>query len=551
MKKRIICLLLTVALVASLTSCGSGKRSEQGADGMPAVAEQTEEKTSEIYANPDSSNVQELNRIFHENPEDGEAWLNDYLFGTRPSNDDQLTEPGDLEETEEPEKPESNTQPEELRELSDEEKVEALKKYFQETDFLESKDCAKTKVNNYVTLSGKKKDEIYAELTSPRKGLKTEHWMEIFNSLNKKTQKKVLKYAAQPVTEEPAADESQEHRQPNMAGQGYKWLVGRLEEKENRERIWSNLSKKTKAWLKDQFEGPEPPAPEGFSTLEIILMVVCALLVAMVATVFLLSNRRLNEMSARIDAERKKRNKQEQEQNRASAVRTAARKTVPGGMSQSLKKQYEESLTQVRRSAPASEPPVRYHRPKSAPPVNQPAEPVGKSVTPAATMGMSAAAATAHREATKSANGQASVRPMTPAAPPVPDNSKVLDGYYEVKAECVANARYGLNTGLTLEKRSTQPVDPPVPYVVYADRSVTLNMDFYRRVGGDYPNNDRAWSALMNPAVQIHNGFTIVSRRTGPVKTPADAAGKKILEIKRAHIGEDGKVTSNGEIILE
>ena len=406
-------------------------------------------------------------------------------------------------------------------------------------------------MSKYATVGGKKKDEIYADLMSPKKGLKTEHWMEIFNSLNKKTQKKVLKYAAQPVTEEPAADESQEHRQPNMAGQGYKWLVGRLEEKENRERIWSNLSKKTKAWLKDQFEGPEPPAPEGFSTLEIILMVVCALLVAMVATVFLLSNRRLNEMSARIDAERKKRNKQEQEQNRASAVRTAARKTVPGGMSQSLKKQYEESLTQVRRSAPASEPPVRYHRPKSAPPVNQPAEPVGKSVTPAATMGMSAAAATAHREATKSANGQASVRPMTPAAPPVPDNSKVLDGYYEVKAECVANARYGLNTGLTLEKRSTQPVDPPVPYVVYADRSVTLNMDFYRRVGGDYPNNDRAWSALMNPAVQIHNGFTIVSRRTGPVKTPADAAGKKILEIKRAHIGEDGKVTSNGEIILE
>ena len=247
---------------------------------MPAVAEQTEEKTSEIYANPDSSNVQELNRIFHENPEDGEAWLNDYLFGTRPSNDDQLTEPGDLEETEEPEKPESNTQPEELRELSDEEKVEALKKYFQETDFLESKDCAKTKVNNYVTLSGKKKDEIYAELTSPRKGLKTEHWMEIFNSLTKKTQKKVLEFAAQPVTEEPAADESQEHRQPNMAGQGYKWLVDRLEEKENRERIRSDLSKKAREALEDEFVVSQP-TDKGFSTLEIILMVVCGLLVVM------------------------------------------------------------------------------------------------------------------------------------------------------------------------------------------------------------------------------------------------------------------------------
>ena len=584
MKKQLICLLLAVSLLAGLSGCASSRRrdAEQTAAPAPAAqedsssdeqdqqkklagadksekdepSEKTEDAPAEdIYGaagqkdkgdgaepqiDPNDPIAQKLNGIFHENPEEGRQWLHDYLFAS----------PAAVEEFPE-ELSEGEAQPAAPTPLSDEEKVERLKKFFQESDFLTSPACRDTKVTDYATVKGKSREEIYAELTSDAKGLKTEHWIEILASLPQQTQEEIFGGTTEgsAVSED---DAQQPVLQPNLAGEGYQWMVDTVQKEGIMERLWSSLNEKTRTALVSsvqedltQVEDAEED-DDSVGVLFLAVILISAVLILAMLVVTILSLRRIGKMRARVEEERSKCAKLEQE----LAHRTAQEQNKPsrtaapsGGMNPALKQQFQNSPTRIRTDAPPAAPATN-----PAPQNPSWQQPTAPARVPQMGIGAAAAAAAAQRESAPNAAGV----PMQSSRPvQAPAQSNVLDGYYAVTARCREDARYNLNVQLQIEKKSDQPTNPPLPYVVYKDRSVAFNTTYYERVGGREPNNDRAWDSLMSAAVQLNRCFSITSRSVGAVKTPADAAGKSILEVRRARLNEDGTVASMGEIILE
>lgn len=586
MKKQLICLLLAVSLLAGLSGCASSRRRDAEQTAAPAHAAQEDsasdeqdrqEKTTaaaqaeqeepthktedapaeDIYGaagqkdkgegaepqiDPNAPIAQKLNGIFHENPEEGRQWLHDYLFAS----------PAAVEEFPEGLNEEGEAQPAAPNPLSDEEKVERLKKFFQESDFLTSAACKDTKVTVYATVKGKNREEIYAELTSDTQGLQTEHWIEILESLPQPTQEEILGGTTEGSA---AAQEDAQHTvlQPNLAGEGYQWVVDTVQKEGIMERLWSNLNEKTRTALvsKAQEDSAQvneaEEADDSVGVLFLAVIIISAVLILAMLVVTILSLRRISKMRAHLEEERSKRAKLEQElaQRAAQEQNKPSRTAAPsGGMNPALKQQFQNSPTRIKTDVPPAAPAMDPVAPN--PSWEHPTAPAR---VPQMGIGAAAAAAAAQRDSAPNAFGAPTQSPARPAQAPA--KSSVLDGYYAVTARCREDARYNLNVRLQIEKKSEQPTNPPLPYVVYKDRSVAFNMTYYERVGGREPNNDRAWDSLMSAAVQLNRCFSITSRSVGAVKAPADAAGKGILEVRRARINEDGTVASMGEIILE
>lgn len=593
MNRKLMAVLLSISIVLSITGCSSAARDNQGMESgvlLSAASEsaapvterersaerwskreiQAKDETHEAKdaiapqpavpgeqqsafvprSDPNSKVSRKLSKEFTENHEDANNWLYDYLFGQVVTEDAGELSVDDLA---------SSGQANAAGEPSAEELAKALKQFLTSDDPLAIKECQNNKVIvNFTTVTDHTAEEIISDLES--RGLLTLQGKAIYDSMRPETQEKVQLYLpATSQLETPAAPENKESL--NMAGKGHSWLVDIVKNDDAGVQLWKELSPKTRESLissidtKDEpKEGADSSQPEvvetepeaGISPMLIVFMVVSAVLLIALIVVLILSLRRMSEMRAHIERERNAKQKLEQElEQRRDTQRKLERKDSPAGtMSPTMRSQFQNSPTRVStpRRALEYQPSLRREPQHVQAPVEEPrVAKVG--------IGAAAAAAAAQRDVGNSSAPSFTSAPKAPTA--VADNRNVIDGYYAVTAKCREDARYNLDVRLMLEKRSAQPVDPPLPYIVYGDRSVALNMDYYNRVGGSRPSNERAWDSLMNAATQIDRCFTIRSASAGAVTTPAAASGKRIVEIKRARLNEDGSVAAKGEIVLD
>lgn len=538
----------------------TAERSEQqdkrvAAQSGTAVSEEdvVENSVPVPRANPNSKVAQRLNKEFHEHTAEAQNWLYDYLFGAivDDSEGEALVDG------------ESATVPE-AAQPSEAELVAAVKEYLSTSDYLAKEGKSNQVIMNSVTIGTKTSKEIFDELSNPPKSFQDKNWLEIYNTMSPAAQEEVRQYLSTTQTQETPA-KKKKRAQLNLAGKGHNWIIEVISNKNDNAgvRLWRELSPNAQERLISSVDGntvypgsdtslsgtkSEPaPAPNPVSPLLIVFIAVSAVLLIALILVLILFLRRMNEMQERISQERgaKRKLEQELEQSRESQRRPEHRAAPAGTMSPSMKTQFQNSPTRVSTPRRAQQYQSQTNRaPASS--VRQPEEgpkPVKVGI------GAAAAAAASQRDGgtAPAASFSAAQKTQTTAA----NNHNVIDGYFAVTDKCREDARYNLDVRLVIEKRSSQPVDPPLPYIVYGDRSVTLNMDFYNRVGGSRPSNERAWDSMMNAATQIERCFNIRSVTTGPITTPAAAAGRKMIEIRRAQINEDGTVAAKGEIVLE
>lgn len=272
MKRKLMALLLGLTMVLCLAGCHSpsgdrqrlGRSEPRASVGASAASDSQSEKNGETGSSPDepqdtaeapaetapvpridpdSEVAQRLSEQFHKHTEEAQNWLYDYLFGAEVEAADE----GQAEETTEAAKLSKGELEAAWEKASDEEKVEAIKEYLETSDYLvtEGKKDDKKVLHHHADIGSNTREQILEQLNNPKKGLKNENWIALYNEMSDTSKTEVQKRL--PSVAAGASSANTESKQPNLAGEGYEWLAGVMQGDEAIvRRLWESWRPETK-----------------------------------------------------------------------------------------------------------------------------------------------------------------------------------------------------------------------------------------------------------------------------------------------------------------
>lgn len=514
--------------------------------------------------------------------ETGKAWLSDYLFGSATEVDTTVVEEeantGNKQDTADSEVIAPETV--DWNSLTDDKKAELVQAYLKTENgqaWLTSDAAKETELNLFLDFSvgdvPKSAETLLNELME-NKEFTSKQWIALYDSFSDEQKGEVtgLSSAADTesdtnnaVTTEPDTDNTvstDPSAENTFSGAGYSWLLEQLQTNpEIQSAVWNDLDSETKknlisnfftsaegkAWLASDeanevlssyiasqagqtaianYYSEHPEEMEALAestgyrgklfrkvgTVLIIVLLILLILAAIAVLILFFMNKKQEENRKKMRQEKALKQKEEE----------LSKATPAGSMSAELKHTFFNSPTNNNR--PPIEP-IEEQQPKAPVPPAAPARPADP-VRP--------------------------VKPVVPAAAPVKPAVPVKCGFLNVSPESKQAAKYHLAADFVLVRLpEDQAYATTVPYVLYSDSTVDLNLDYFYSQGGNRPNNRHAWEVLMSDMVQISKCFKLYSNTSGPITDITGAIGKKIVKIDRARMKADGTIEASGTITLE